>query len=915
MQAFVVGALAEAELEAITTHLDDCAACRATLGAVTPLRDDAQASDRIGRYLLRRALGAGGMGVVYEAFDPELDRIVAVKLLHGALGTHAQQARLVSEAQAMAKLSHANVVAVYDIGRERDRVYIVMELVDGTSLRHRLAEGNLPLPRVLDWFAQAAAGLQAAHAAGLVHRDFKPENVLIARDGVARVSDFGLACLHEEEIDQRAIAQEGSPAYMAPEQRTGQSLDARSDQYSYCVAFREVIASTGASPPGWLSALLARGQGERPEARFPSMAALLEALRRGQRRARTARYALLGAALAVVCGAAMFWVGGRRQQAAQRCSGGGALLATVWNADISARVGKAFARSESPLQADAWRVTQRTVAEYAASFQQAHQNACEATRVRGEQSEALLDEKMACLGERLRLLGAVAAQLENVDAPMMERVPQVLQVLRPIAECAELSAHGAWEPPPAEAERARVEGVRQTLARAAAAIGAGRYREGLTLAQAAQAATQGLRYLPVRAEADLWAGVAHGRSGDDKTAESELERAASSASASQAGLLAARAWIQLMHFVGIDEQRYDDGARYNDYADNALRAMNGVDELEVERLGWWSALLTAKQRYAEAGDVSRQALARVEQRLGPNHASCAPPLDGIAASLAALGKSRDALIPQERACDLLRAALGEQHPQRALCLNNLAALHANLGEHEPAIALKQQALAIFTAVPGHPSHIAMLHRNLARSLLELGRLDEANAQLEQGGTSASDQIAILRLRGEWFRRHGKLAEALTVHRDAVTRTRDSDGAQQIGPLTDLAETELFAHHVADAAAHARQAVQRSDAAYGPSSYRLAEPLRVWAEAELAQGRAVEARAPAERAVSVLAAAQVDPLLRARVLFCLARALASDATAKPRALALVAEARALAESTRRDPPLQKALARWPAPTEN
>ncbi|MFY0536379.1 serine/threonine-protein kinase [Nannocystis pusilla] len=201
-----------------------------------------------------KQLGAGGMGTVYKAYDPDLDRTVAIKLLHGAAVGEAR-ARMIREAQAMAKLSHPNVVPVFDVGAHReDQVFIAMDLVEGTDLRQWMATR----PRwteVVDVFAQAGAGLAAAHAVGLVHRDFKPDNVLLSTDAAtgklrAQVADFGLARRDEEHESPVRAAESasssaldtqitrygaivGTPAYMSPEQHAGVAVDPRTDQFSF----------------------------------------------------------------------------------------------------------------------------------------------------------------------------------------------------------------------------------------------------------------------------------------------------------------------------------------------------------------------------------------------------------------------------------------------------------------------------------------------------------------------------------------------------------------------------------------------------------------------------------------------------------------------------------------------------------
>jgi formylglycine-generating enzyme required for sulfatase activity/predicted Ser/Thr protein kinase len=285
-------------------------------------------AERLGRYILLERLGQGGMGVVWAAYDPELDRRVAIKLLRvsPALGLEAQK-RLLREAQAMAKLSHPNVLAVHDVGVVDGNVFVAMELVKGQTMREWM-RGTTPRPLrdVLDVFIQAANGLQAAHEIGMVHRDFKPENVMIREDGRVLVMDFGLARSEAiMETDGRVVltpemraqsnlthtgALLGTPAYMSPEQFASARVDTRSDQFSFCVTLFEVLfgqhpfpattvmeqamtiaAGRPAMParsrpvPSWIRRIVLRGMMRDPANRWPSMAGLRVALeRRNERR-------------------------------------------------------------------------------------------------------------------------------------------------------------------------------------------------------------------------------------------------------------------------------------------------------------------------------------------------------------------------------------------------------------------------------------------------------------------------------------------------------------------------------------------------------------------------------------------------------------------------------------------------------
>jgi len=297
---------------------------------------------RLGRYRLLGRLGEGGMGTVFAAHDEQLDRRVAVKLLHTTRGKSGATplARLRREAQALARLSHPNVVQVFEIDEFDGQAFVAMELVRGVTLRAWLAQRTRGLDEILEVFIQAGHGLAAAHAAGLVHRDFKPENVLVGGDGRVRVVDFGLVRgdpafdLHDDPTPRprdpgltETGAVLGTPAYMAPEQAGGDlPVDARSDQYSLCVALHEALHGTRPGTPstattaipGRVGAALRRGLKVDPQARFPTMHALLAALDRRPARARSRTIALAVIIAAVLVAAIAGVVAGVRAMQADR---------------------------------------------------------------------------------------------------------------------------------------------------------------------------------------------------------------------------------------------------------------------------------------------------------------------------------------------------------------------------------------------------------------------------------------------------------------------------------------------------------------------------------------------------------------------------------------------------------------------
>jgi serine/threonine protein kinase len=355
-----VGALLEGRLPPpavsdAARHIDRCISCRAVFtdvvrgfdaregglmcrvegGARSTLRCPGEAGSTrirplssgsvVGRYVALESIGAGSMGVVYRAHDPRLGRCVALKLVRtdaGATPSRTAQARLLREAQALARVSHPNVIAIYDVGTCDGGAFLAMELVEGGTLADWLRS-----PRswrdIVGMFRSAGEGLAAAHAAGLVHRDFKPANVLVGKDGRARVTDFGLVCAVGDLATHQAAFRDagpdhllasmtrtgtliGTPAYMAPEQMRGGKADARSDVFSFCVALYEALygerpfqgatlgevsramtrgairpAPRGTKVPGWLRAILVGALQADPDQRLGGLPELLGAIEAG----------------------------------------------------------------------------------------------------------------------------------------------------------------------------------------------------------------------------------------------------------------------------------------------------------------------------------------------------------------------------------------------------------------------------------------------------------------------------------------------------------------------------------------------------------------------------------------------------------------------------------------------------------
>ncbi|NVB78861.1 MAG: serine/threonine protein kinase, partial [Kofleriaceae bacterium] len=430
----------------------------------------------IGRYVVREQIGTGATGAVFTAFDPELDRVIALKVLHP--GTGAQRERILREARALAKVSHPNVVAAYDIVELEGDLVLAMELVEGTDLRSVTTAGR-SMRDVLDAYVQAGRGLAAAHAGGLVHRDFKPANALIGSDGRVRLVDFGLAA--------RGGGTElvGTPAYLAPELFEGAAAEQASDQFAFCVALFEALhgdrpfvanfvdevargSSVSVAPgrpqvPARVRDVLARGLRADPRERFPSMAALLAALAPPRRPART--WLAVGGVATLAGAAAIVLALSRAPSPESPCRDSAAAFASVWNPARAAQIHARFTASGAPFAETAWAAVDRGLSAFANRWTSAQTDACEATRVRGVQSDQILTLRAACLNRARAEVDALATLLGEADRSTIEHAVSAIDALPSLDECSNVTALLAPVPPPSGRDAAAVAQIDALLAR------------------------------------------------------------------------------------------------------------------------------------------------------------------------------------------------------------------------------------------------------------------------------------------------------------------------------------------------------------------------------------------------------------------------------------------------------------------
>jgi len=424
--------------------------------------------DQIGRYLLLDPLGHGAMGQVFRAYDPDLDRQVALKILHERGGPDARD-RLLREAKAMARIHHPHVITVYDAGMHEDSVFIAMELVEGPSLERWLAGSRSPA-EILDVLTGAARGLAAAHAAGVTHRDFKPANVLVTADGHGKVGDFGLAGIDDPASPTAESGHVmGSPAYMSPEHFAGVGVDARSDQFSFAITLHEALhgarpfsattwpelvvqVTTGelTSAPttrrGGIDGILRRALAVDPAQRFPTMNALIEALARA-RRPVWRRWAGVGA-VALVLGL-VITASTHDDAKTEACEPGARRAEAVWNKASKAALKLGGGDYTEAFAQAARERFEAGVSDYAARWSAAHDESCAAVGPRAQRGTPAQRHTAECLENRLDSLAGLTELATREPLPA-NRVTELLRALPAIDGC----TSGSWIPYPADPDEA-----------------------------------------------------------------------------------------------------------------------------------------------------------------------------------------------------------------------------------------------------------------------------------------------------------------------------------------------------------------------------------------------------------------------------------------------------------------------------
>ncbi|HEY8210939.1 MAG TPA: serine/threonine-protein kinase [Myxococcaceae bacterium] len=865
--ALAQGELPPPDVERVTSHARGCAACRSTLsklsgpgeddderddsgevpsgagnGKVTPAAtgdirgghtlpvlpdgtpsgsddDEAEPLERgaaVGRYDILQHLASGGMGAVYAAYDPQLDRRVALKVLaqrgRSEVSRERLQLRLQREAQAMARLTHPNVVAVHDVGTFQGRVFLAMEFVDGVNLKDWLRERKRSWQEVRDLFVQAGRGLAAAHAVGLIHRDFKPDNVLIGKDGRARVADFGLARpmgeSRHEDTEERTGSVElalldtpltlagtimGTPRYMAPEQMRAETTDERTDQFSMAVALYDALYGVrpfepktlaerlvaiedgkiqappaGHGVPEWLGQAVRRALSAEPPKRFPTMDAFLDALQQDARKGKV-NARLAGAVLGVgaLAAAGMFAL-----RPDLRCKGSERRLEGAWDADRRAAMRRAFSALPDG-EAQFQRAT-GVLDDYGRRWAAMRDDACAATRIRGDQPESVMALRMECLDLRLHELQYLTALMATADQKLVDRAVDAASGLSSVRSCADTSSLGQGVPLPDDPQaREAIQKLKQTLAEVNALLDAGRYKVALEKVAAVVDRARDLKYKPVEAEALLVQGTLLNKTGETARGAEVLRAAALAADAGRVDRVRARAATEAVFSLALG-QDYARGEEWAAQAQAVLDRTGGNAEGQADLLVNLGTLHAREGQNAMAATVLESGrrfltselgrddprtlnatgnLAMVYQRLGRLEEAITLLDETIASTRRRLGPDHPDLRPRyyatalvqierhdfgsahkniDEALRIARKHMGEQNVTVANTLDIKATIYQEEHRYQDALATYQRSLEIKQQVLAPDDQIVSYSFDgIGQSLLGLGRPEEARPMLEK----------------------------------------------------------------------------------------------------------------------------------------------------------------------------------------
>ncbi len=722
---------------------------------------------RIARFVVSGELGAGGMGVVYAAYDPTLDRKVAIKMLHeGISGTHRE--RLEREARAMAKLSHPNVVAVHEVGDFGARLFVAMEYVDGLTLRSWLSQKKPDRQEILRVMREAGQGLAAAHAAGMVHRDFKPDNVLVGKDGRVRVSDFGLVTpLGKDQLEEVIVDETsprvspnaaltmvgtvmGTPLYMAPEQHSGKVTDHRADQFSFCVTLWEALYQKtpysapsyealvqnvnsgrlqsppkGIEGPSWLRAVLTRGLSTTPEERYASMEELLAALAKDPWQLR--RRLALGAGGVAVAAAAALALASKQDAKAQPCRDLGAAVESVWNPEKRAAIHQAFLASHADGAEEIWQRIDGELDRYAVDWRRLREQSCLTTSERGDTAAQFSNLSIPCFDRRLLAFSGVLALFSSAPNENVVRgAPRAVDDLDAVAYCSDPEYLSTRNPlPTAPEDLEKLNQLDAAYKEAKDLDFRGNHQEALDAVKALQVPVSALGYAPLQGKVLLLLGQVQQTLGNPKEAEKVLRLAAGAMAAAQDDVGLAQVWTHLLD-LQVAQAKYDDALSIETAALTSAQRVPDELGLQARLQNSLGGVYLAKGRYEEAYGAYQKAL-ELQRKIGAKgNYALAPAIANFGLARWYRGEIEPAREAFEEALQIMLKDYGPDHPQVAYAHKNLGDLDMQLGDYDRAKTHYDEVVRIWKVTLGEEHvNLAYAYEQLAQVAARTGDMSEA----------------------------------------------------------------------------------------------------------------------------------------------------------------------------------------------
>jgi tetratricopeptide (TPR) repeat protein/predicted Ser/Thr protein kinase len=920
-------------------HFDGCADCRALAFALASggvgfgPQQALPAGATLGRFVVEEQLGHGAMGIVYRARDSELKRDVALKVLRVAPDARddGARARLVREGQSLAQLDHPNVVTIFEVGTHGDEVFIAMELVDGVSFSTWLTQERRPWRQVAVMLEQAARGLAAAHAIGLVHRDVKPSNVMISKHGRVKLVDFGLARGRDDHAvvpgpgpgapaTTRASAIAGTPAYAAPEQLGGGEVDAASDVFSFCVMCCEALFGVRPFEAGTPAQLLVRIREQRPNLpQRPRLPARLRALlRRGLAADKAHRLrsidplaAVLAAApkrrrriLTAVTAAALVVTGGfavsfATQPPPNPCAGadapppGGFELAderAIRDGFAATKLASAGETADLVVAAlDRWRERARTL----------RMTACRAARIERSESSELFDLRMQCLDANARRVGALVSALARPTPQLVDSAVTAVADATDLELCSLPRALLApYRPPAQPSARQLFERLARELDAARATYAAGRYADAIaaatTIANAANASS-----LPA-VEASAWqlAGEAHSDAKNHLTARETWQKALVACEAAGLDRVRAELYLQLAQAENILDRR-SDAARWVAQARAVVERLDDTD-LRVTVTYHEGLLAMWVDDYPTAVARIRDAVREHGRTVGTRgDLLLAQMLDALGSALWGNNESMEAEQALGRALAIREGLLGKTHPELIDTLNLLGSVRIIAGRPKEGIVHLRRSFTIAEQAAGADgARIVNSALVLATALNQIGEskealvlLDRAIPIYERSAGKNSGAIAhALGLRSHVLTDIGDLDRALADQERAVAIQRETlpDGLDLAIALEALGRVLQAAKRYDDAVAAYTESLAVRSRHPTPSDRYYGE--NGLGAVHLDAQRPARAIPHLERAIAARSEGEHDPTELAEAQFALARALIATRGDRKRARTLLETAR-------------------------